>query len=145
VPGALFDFRHPIWESNRISSERGRDEMLVFKPSRPVGQAVKTPPFHGGNGGSIPPRVTKNFEPLAQLVEHLTFNQGVVGSNPTWLTTISFGLCNRRTSGRFGAQLHTTRSWRNGRRTSLRGWREQSCAGSNPVDRTILKHRKTLV
>ena len=25
----------------------------------PVGQAVKTPPFHGGNGGSIPPRVTK--------------------------------------------------------------------------------------
>ena len=26
---------------------------------RPVGQAVKTPPFHGDNGGSIPPRVTK--------------------------------------------------------------------------------------
>ena len=23
----------------------------------PVGQAVKTPPFHGDNGGSIPPRV----------------------------------------------------------------------------------------
>ena len=27
---------------------------------RPVGQAVKTPPSHGGNGGSIPPRVTIN-------------------------------------------------------------------------------------
>ena len=27
---------------------------------RPVGQAVKTPPFHGGNMGSIPVRVTKN-------------------------------------------------------------------------------------
>ncbi len=26
------------------------------------------------------------YEPLAQLVEHLTFNQGVVGSSPTWLT-----------------------------------------------------------
>ena len=26
---------------------------------RPVGQAVKTPPFHGGNRGSIPLRVTK--------------------------------------------------------------------------------------
>ena len=26
---------------------------------RPVGQAAKTPPFHGGNGGSIPPRVKK--------------------------------------------------------------------------------------
>ena len=25
-------------------------------------------------------------EPLAQLVEHLTFNQRVVGSNPAWLT-----------------------------------------------------------
>ena len=27
-------------------------------PQRPVGQAVKTPPFHGGNMGSIPVRVT---------------------------------------------------------------------------------------
>ncbi len=25
-------------------------------------------------------------EPLAQLVEHLTFNQGVEGSSPSWLT-----------------------------------------------------------
>ena len=30
-----------------------------------------------------------NREPLAQLVEHLTFNQRVAGSNPAWLT-ISF-------------------------------------------------------
>ena len=29
--------------------------------TRPVGQAVKTPPFHGGNMGSIPVRVTKNL------------------------------------------------------------------------------------
>ena len=27
--------------------------------TRPVGQAAKTPPFHGGNGSSILPRVTK--------------------------------------------------------------------------------------
>jgi hypothetical protein len=26
------------------------------------------------------------LEPLAQLVEHLTFNQGVTGSSPVWLT-----------------------------------------------------------
>ena len=26
-----------------------------------------------------------NIEPLAQLVEHLTFNQRVAGSNPAWL------------------------------------------------------------
>ena len=29
------------------------------RPTRPVGQAAKTPPSHGGNGGSIPPRVRK--------------------------------------------------------------------------------------
>ena len=28
------------------------------------------------------------YESLAQLVEHLTFNQGVVGSSPTWLTLL---------------------------------------------------------
>jgi hypothetical protein len=28
------------------------------------------------------------FEPLAQLVEHLTFNQGVTGSSPVWLTIL---------------------------------------------------------
>ena len=27
-------------------------------------------------------------EPLAQLVEHLTFNQRVAGSNPAWLTIL---------------------------------------------------------
>jgi hypothetical protein len=26
------------------------------------------------------------YDPLAQLVEHLTFNQGVRGSNPRWIT-----------------------------------------------------------
>ncbi len=31
------------------------------------------------------------YEPLAQLVEHLTFNQRVVGSNPTWLTILYCG------------------------------------------------------
>ena len=29
------------------------------RPTGPVGQAAKTPPSHGGNGGSIPPRVRK--------------------------------------------------------------------------------------
>ena len=28
---------------------------------RPLGQAVKTPPFHGGNRGSIPLGVTNKF------------------------------------------------------------------------------------
>ena len=37
---------------------------------RPVGQAAKTPPFHGGNGSSILPRVTnakKNSIAIAML------------------------------------------------------------------------------
>ncbi len=33
-------------------------EKLVYIKIRPVGQAVKTPPFHGGNMGSSPVRVT---------------------------------------------------------------------------------------
>ena len=32
--------------------------------TRPVGQKVKTPPFHGGNMGSIPVRVTKKSRHL---------------------------------------------------------------------------------
>ena len=32
--------------------------ILIFWLIWPVGQAVKTPPFHGGNAGSIPARVT---------------------------------------------------------------------------------------
>ena len=43
------------------------------------------------------------FDPLAQLAEHLTFNQGAWGSNPQWVT-ILLGL----------------RVWRNGRRGRFR-------------------------
>ena len=49
--------------------------------SWPVGQAVKTGASHAPNVGSIPARVTI-YAPLAQLVEHLTLNQGVQGSSP---------------------------------------------------------------
>jgi hypothetical protein len=41
-----------------------------------------------------------HHEALAQLVEHLTFNQGVVGSNPTCLTIFilrAYGGIGRRT------------------------------------------------
>jgi hypothetical protein len=39
-----------------------------FKPSLewPVGQAVKTPPFHGGNTGSNPVRVTITYLQLVR-------------------------------------------------------------------------------
>ena len=47
----------------------------------PVGQAVKTAASHAANRSSILLRVTI-YAPLAQLVEHLTLNQGVQGSSP---------------------------------------------------------------
>ena len=56
----------------------------------PVGQVVKTPPFHGGITGSNPVRVTifiinitDLFGGLAQLGEHLPYKQGVGGSSPS--------------------------------------------------------------
>ena len=46
------------------------------------GQAVKTPPFHGGNRGSNPLGVTEDFADVAQLAEQLICNQQVIGSSP---------------------------------------------------------------
>ena len=51
-----------------------------------LGQAVKTPPFHGGNRGSIPLGVTILFGRIAQLGEHLPYKQGVTGSIPVATT-----------------------------------------------------------
>ena len=51
---------------------------------RPVGQAVKTPPFHGGNTSSNLVRVTNGS--LAQLGEHLPYKQRVTGSSPVTST-----------------------------------------------------------
>ena len=52
----------------------------------PFVEGPRPPPFHGGNRGSTPLRDTtssrSNSGSLAQLVEQLTFNQLVAGSNP---------------------------------------------------------------
>ncbi len=48
---------------------------------RPLGQAVKTSPFHGGNRSSILLGVT-NIGSIAQLGEHLPYKQEVTGSSP---------------------------------------------------------------
>ena len=49
----------------------------------PVGQAVKTPPFHGGNRGSNPLGViADDYADVAQLAEQLICNQQVIGSSP---------------------------------------------------------------
>ena len=64
---------------------------LRLKVEWPVGQVVKTPPFHGGNMGSNPVRVT--FGGLAQLGERLPYKQRVTGSSPVSSISIwSYGV-----------------------------------------------------
>ena len=63
--------------------------------SWPVGQAVKTPPFHGGIPGSIPGRVT-TYGRLAQLGERLPYKQDVgssILSSSTKLKQLSSDNC----------------------------------------------------
>ena len=48
---------------------------------RPVGQAVKTPPFHGGNMGSIPVRVTK--KEVTRMCD-LFFGDPYIGENTSF-------------------------------------------------------------
>ena len=60
----------------------------------PVGQAVKTPPFHGGNTGSSPVRVTI-YGGLAQPVERLLHTQEVTDSSSVVSTRKTERLCVR--------------------------------------------------
>ena len=61
---------------------------------RPVGQAAKTPPSHGGNGGSIPPRVKKRTRALGALVLFSTRIER--GIEPRRVSKQSGGLFARR-------------------------------------------------
>ena len=65
-------------------------------------QVGKAPDFDSGMRWFESSRPS-HYDPLAQSVEHLTFNQGVVGSSPTWVTIFI-----------------SSRAWRNGRRGRLR-------------------------
>ena len=44
---------------------------------------ILIPAFVGSN-----PATPAKFDSLAQSVEHVTFNHGVRGSNPRWITTL---------------------------------------------------------
>lgn len=72
----------------------------------PVGQAVKTPPFHGGNMSSNLVRVIAILNMvvggLAQLGEHLPYKQRVIGSSPIGPITLQnvYILCRCGSIGR---------------------------------------------
>ena len=55
-----------------------------------VAQLVRAPDCGSGGRGFDSHHSPANlfYEPLAQVVEHLTFNQVVPGSSPGWLTKI---------------------------------------------------------
>ena len=91
-----------------------------------LGQAVKTPPFHGGNRGSIPLGVTICGR-IAQLGEHLPYKQRVTGSIPVVTTTygpvaqlVRVPACHAGGRG-FESLLgrHTLLAWLNGRAADL--------------------------
>jgi hypothetical protein len=67
---------------NQGVSRSNREWVTIL---RRVGQAVKTPPFHGGFMGSNPIRVTNIYlyGRLAQLGERLPYKQDVGGSIPS--------------------------------------------------------------
>ncbi len=79
-------------------------KLEIILKLRPHGQAVKTPPFHGGIPGSNPGGVTKSllaflakcefYGSIAQLGEHLPYKQGVTGSSPVTSTNIIMGCFN---------------------------------------------------
>ena len=71
--------RYQPEEAVAIASS-GRIPAALIGHVWPGGQAVKTPPFHGGNTGSIPVRVTK-YGGLAQPVERLLHTQEVTDSS----------------------------------------------------------------
>ena len=71
----------------KLPGKVGRCRFLL----RLHGQAVKTPPFHGGNTGSIPVCVTIHAEVMEQAdrADSKSVAARRVGSNPTFSTICS--------------------------------------------------------
>ena len=82
-----FESGYPPFSLN-IPTGRAVSDM---KSSMGYRQAVRhrtlTPAFAGSNPAS-PVIKVQTYGPLAQAVEHLTFNQVVRGSSPRWLTKL---------------------------------------------------------
>ena len=81
-----------------------------------ISSAGRAPPLQGG-GRRFDPVITHHFGSLAQLVEQLTFNQLVAGSNPARPTNVKrrpkgafllSAICKIRTCRRFGVERSET-------------------------------------
>ena len=82
-----------------------RREPAAMGCSQVVRHGTLTPAFAGSS-----PATPAKHDPLAQLAEHLTFNQGVWSSNLQWVIPICLLIS------------PLVRAWRNGRRARLRIW-----------------------
>ena len=80
------------------------------------------------------PHSRKENDLVAQLVEHITFNDGVLGSSPSQVTKNLKDVAMQR--------LYFFKAmWRNGRLAILRGWCSQGREGSNPSLVTIMPYK----
>ena len=59
--GSFFALKNKCERRGRGKKRQEKNEQGQRKETRLHGQAVKTPPFHGGNRGSNPLGVTKKF------------------------------------------------------------------------------------
>ena len=99
----------PVFHAGIQGFESPTGHQLFFCPAASSGVfAGDSPSGKATDFDSVIPRFeswipSHLHEPLAQLEEHLTFNQGVVGSSPTWLTICpcAYGGIGRRTGFRF--------------------------------------------
>ena len=83
-----------VGQSTRFIPAVSLVRIQLKPPSRPGGQEVKTPPFHGGNTGSIPVRVTKDFRSCLLLsISCFLFLQNIKTINfPTTLQSFNIRL-----------------------------------------------------
>ena len=109
--GRRFD---PVITHHFLASWISYDKIEV--PKWVISSAGRAPPLQGG-GRRFDPVITHHFGSLAQLVEQLTFNQLVAGSNPARPTNVKkrpkgafllSAICKIRTCRRFGVERSET-------------------------------------
>ena len=80
---------HPTYSCSRSSPELRDFTTIYWGVAQRLGQRTLTPSSLVRIQPSQILLFKIQYDPLAQLAEHLTFNQGVRGSNPRWVTLYS--------------------------------------------------------